>query len=132
MFSELLLQALQLVGVIVLGFAGFVLALRLAVAAIAWAKRNSASAAQGMISIWLDRLSGTVDAWLTEPSAAGAAPVSDGLWTQFSDWLGETIDAMNTPSDSMGSGEAGGSDGHSSHHSASDDGGSLGGDGGSC
>ena len=62
-------------------------------------------------------------------------PASDGLWTQFTDWLGEQIDAMNESPSSSGSGADNGesTNGWSepAHYTSCGDGGSGGGDGAS-
>lgn len=122
---ELVLPWLKLVGILVVCIVGCVLTLRLAVAAVWWAKKNAADGANFMLWTYLDRVLGA-GPWWGESQTNPSLP-RDGLWTQFTDWLGEKIDAMN---ESPGSTGAHPTDGvhhdwsDTSHHSSCGDGGS--------
>ena len=122
---ELALPWLKLVGILVGGIVGGVLTLRFAVAAVWWAKKNRGAGVDFMLSTYLDRALGTAPWW--SESATHPSPPQHGLWTQFTDWLGEKIDAMN---ESPGSTGADATDGvhhdwsDTSHHASCGDGGS--------
>ena len=128
---ELALPWLKLVGILVSGIVGCVLTLRFAIAAVWWAKKNAADGASFMFSTYLDRVLGN-GPWWSESGTNPSAP-QHGLWSQFTDWLGEKIDAMN---ESPGSTSGDAADVHqnwndTSHHSSCGDGGSGSGDGAS-